>query len=126
MPWTVLILPYIDQAPLYNQFNASFPFFGRNDHQTPAGSPNYPLQLLDSPPGFRCPSNPVFNSDKYVNCYNACMGGGGPAFKTDPATGNPAVDGTSPQSASTDNLPFSSNPMMPCYNRTRPRFRKRS
>ncbi|MBC7818665.1 MAG: DUF1559 domain-containing protein, partial [Planctomycetaceae bacterium] len=35
-PWTVQVLPYIDQAPLYNQFNMAFPFFGRFDHQTPA------------------------------------------------------------------------------------------
>ncbi len=115
-PWTVQVLPYIDQAPLYNQFNMAMPFFGRQDHQNPAGSPNYPLQLRESPPGFRCPSSPVINSDKYTNNYNACMGGGGPSFKTDPATGASAVDGTLPPNASTDNQPFSNNPMMPCFN----------
>lgn len=115
-PWSVLILPYLDQAPLYNQFNMIQPFFGRADHQTPAGSPNYPLQLGDSPTPFRCPSNPKMNSDKYISCYAACMGGGGPAFKTDPTTGLPAVDGTIPQNAPTDNAPYSNNPLMPGWN----------
>ncbi|MFO1095781.1 MAG: DUF1559 domain-containing protein [Planctomycetaceae bacterium] len=118
--WTILILPMMDQGPLYNQFNFSFGFFGRVDYANPpnAGaplSPNYAIQLLDSPPVFRCPSNPVYNSDKYVNCYNACMGGGGPAFKIDPTTGAPAVDGTTPQSACTDNQPFSCNALAPCF-----------
>jgi prepilin-type N-terminal cleavage/methylation domain-containing protein len=115
-PWTVSILPYLDQAPLYNQFNQAQPFMGRVDQQTPAGSPNYPLQLLDSPAPYRCPSNPKLNSDRYICSYSACMGGGGPAFKVDPVTGAPAVDGTIPQNAPADNLPFSNNPLMPCYN----------
>lgn len=115
-PWTVLILPFIDQANLFNSFSMTSPFFGRNDYQTPAGSPNYPLQLGNSPTGYRCPSNPKANSDKYINSYNCCSGGGGPAWKTDPNTGLPAVDGTIPQNASADNMPFSNNPLMPCYN----------
>jgi prepilin-type N-terminal cleavage/methylation domain-containing protein len=115
-PWTVQVLPYIDQAPLYNQFNMAMPFFCRFDHQNPPGSPNYPLQLRDSPPPYRCPSSPVFNSDRYTNNYNACMGGAGTSFKTDPATGAPAVDNTLPPNSSTDNQPFSNNPMMPCFN----------
>ncbi|WP_449329009.1 DUF1559 family PulG-like putative transporter [Schlesneria paludicola] len=115
-PWTVLILPFMDQANLFNQFVMTAPFFGRNDYQTPAGSANYLLQLGNSPVVYRCPSNPKVNSDKYINCYNACSGGGGPAWKTDPVTGAAAIDGTMPQNASTDNQPFSNNPMMPCYN----------
>src|SRR5688572_18495143 len=46
-PWTVQILPYIDQAPLYNQFQMHMPFFGRVDHQNPPSPINYPLQLRD-------------------------------------------------------------------------------
>lgn len=115
-PWTVLVLPYLEQTNLYNDFNMAMPFFGRVDHQTPADSPNYPVQLRDSPTVFRCPSSPVVNSDRYTCNYAACMGGGGPAFKTDPTTGQPAVDGTFPPNTSADNQPWSSNPMMPCFN----------
>jgi prepilin-type N-terminal cleavage/methylation domain-containing protein len=114
-PWTVAILPYLDQAPLFNQFNMIQPFFGRVDYQA-VPSTNYVLQLTDSPPPYRCPSNPRLNSDRYICTYSACMGGGGPAFKTDPLTGAPAVDGTIPANASTDNQPFSNNPLMPCWN----------
>lgn len=131
-PWTVSVLPYIDQAPLYNLFNMAAPFMGRVDQQTNGGatSTNFVLQGIDpgspqavtpttpSPSVFRCPSNPKFSSDKYINCYNACSGGGGPAWKTDPLTGSSAVDGTMPQSVNADNQPYSNNPMMPCYNGT--------
>jgi prepilin-type N-terminal cleavage/methylation domain-containing protein len=122
-PWTVGILPFMDQTPLYNSFSQTSRFFGRVDQQTGGavssgtpGSPNYAIQLGASPAAFRCPSNPKVNSDKYINSYNACMGGGGPAWKTDTATGASAVDGTMPQNASSDNAPYSNNPLMPCYN----------
>lgn len=92
-PWTVAVLPFMDQATLYNQFNFSMPFFGRYDMQTggsakpgPAGSPNYIIQQSNSPTTFRCPTAPTSNSDKYVNNYNICMGGGihsKPFFRVD-------------------------------------------
>jgi prepilin-type N-terminal cleavage/methylation domain-containing protein/prepilin-type processing-associated H-X9-DG protein len=106
-PWTVLILPYIDQAPLYNQFNMAAPFFGRWDFITVTnGLPttNFPLQELDAPQIFRCPSNPNFNSDKYINCYNACTGGGN----------------TTVVNQSLDNAPDSQNWLAPCYNANGP------
>ncbi|WP_157605060.1 DUF1559 domain-containing protein [Schlesneria paludicola] len=92
-PWTVLVLPLMDQANLYNQFDMTKPFFGRYDHQTggaakpgPAGSPNYIVQQTNSPAVFRCPSTPTYNSDKNINNYNICMGGGShtiPYFNVD-------------------------------------------
>jgi len=124
MPWTVLILPYIDQGPLYNQFNAAQPFAGWPGHSTfnnydPGAPPsvNYVVQFdTPAPPPYRCPSSPVYQSDNYVSNYAACMGGGGPAFKINPVDGTPAVDGTAPANAPTDNQPFSNNPLAPCYN----------
>lgn len=123
-PWSVLILPYFDQAPLFNQFSMNFPFTGRIDHAAPPvgnradapPSPNYAIQALDGPQSYRCPSNPYFASDRYIMCYSACMGGGGPAFKINPTTGQPAVDGTTPPNLPTDNQPFSNNPLAPCWN----------
>ncbi|MCA9028286.1 MAG: DUF1559 domain-containing protein [Planctomycetaceae bacterium] len=120
-PWTVRILPYVEQTGLYNLFDMSAPFFGWTSH-TGSGAPwdtmtqNYAVQLMASPVGYRCPSNPNFNSDKYINCYNACMGGGGPEFKVDPDTGAPDVDGTIPPQIPLDNKPYGFNPLMPCWN----------
>ncbi len=115
-PWTVLILPYIEQANRFNEFDMSEPFFGRVDYQSDP-STNYVLQLTDSPTGYRCPSNPNFHSDKYIMCYSACMGGGGPSFKVDPDTGASDVDGTIPANPiDADNQPYASNPLMPCWN----------
>ena len=47
-PWTVQILPYIEQGNLYNQFNMSQPFMGRADQQSNGGatSTNFALQAL--------------------------------------------------------------------------------
>jgi prepilin-type N-terminal cleavage/methylation domain-containing protein/prepilin-type processing-associated H-X9-DG protein len=123
MPWMVLILPYMDQAPLYNQFNASQPFAGWPGHSQfnnydPSAPPsvNYVLQFATpAPSSYRCPSSPVYQSDNYVSNYAACMGGGGAAFKIDPVTGAPAVDGFLLMNRPTDNQPFSNNPLAPCF-----------
>jgi len=114
-PWSVSILPFIEQAARYQQFNPTLPFQSWESHTTPA-SPNYVFQSADSPPGYRCPSSPVVNSDKYTLNYVACTGGGGPAWKIDPITGLPSVDGTTPENAPTDNQPNSDNPLAPCFN----------
>jgi hypothetical protein len=125
-PWTVLILPYLEQAPLYSGFDFAQVFTGWVEHAaTPVGkqaasanhpaSVNYALQILDAPSVFKCPSNPAVRTDPYINCYNACMGGGGPAFKTD-SSGAAAVDGTIPVNIAQDNQPKTGNVMMPCSN----------
>jgi len=143
-PWTVLVLPYMEQTALYNQFNQTAQFGGRLDYAANgtcdsaalSNVNNYIMQFGNNPAGqtisnwsigtttysgnspvaFRCPSNPKVNSDKYINSYNCCTGGGGPAWKTDSVSGASSVDGTIPQAQSVDNLPNSNNPMMPCYN----------
>lgn len=46
--WRVLILPYIDQAPLYAQYNFSEPWDG----------PNNSRLLASMPPVYACPSHP--------------------------------------------------------------------
>ena len=107
-PWSVLILPYFDESPLYNRFDMAQPFFGRKDHDA-VPSTNYQFQRLDSPENYRCPTNPFHKSDPYILCYYAVMGGGGPAF-------NPAQDGTLPPNLPVDNDPLSNNPLLPCWN----------
>lgn len=86
-PWTVLVLPYVEQTGLYNQFNMAAPFMGRWDFRTITnGLPNtnFALQEVDSPVVFRCPSNPSFSTDRYINCYNGCSGGGNTCTATGP------------------------------------------
>ena len=39
LPWCVYILPYIDQLPLYKQFNTTFPFTIGNNVAVPAYIP---------------------------------------------------------------------------------------
>ena len=122
MPWTVLVLPYMEQAAIYNQFNPALPFAGRFDYSAPfdPGAPpstNYAFQFTPTGPAvYRCPSSPVYNSDRYVSNYACNMGGGGPAFRIDPTTYLPAPNGTVPENAPTDNQPLSNNPLAPCYN----------
>jgi prepilin-type N-terminal cleavage/methylation domain-containing protein/prepilin-type processing-associated H-X9-DG protein len=76
-PWTVMILPQLDQAPLYNQFNF---LGGFNSPFKPGGwvSPNFNQQLIRHP-RFECPSDPNSN-ESYANCnYVGVQGGGVPA-----------------------------------------------
>jgi prepilin-type N-terminal cleavage/methylation domain-containing protein len=72
-PWTVLILPFIDQAPLYNQFNFSAIF--RNILNAQAGAPNEPLQLIRLGT-FECPSDQNSNENNANNNYYGVQGGG--------------------------------------------------
>jgi prepilin-type N-terminal cleavage/methylation domain-containing protein len=73
-PWTVLILPYIDETPRYNNFN----FSGSFDGLTPdnAGSPatNRAQQLIPCTK-FQCPSDPNAKSSLPNNDYYGVMGG---------------------------------------------------
>ncbi len=129
-PWTVTVLPYIEQTALYNLFSLTQPFAGRLDQQNNGGavSTNFILQgtnaagvstpTTSSPAAYRCPSNPKVTSDKYINCYNAISGGGGPAWKLDPTTGASSVDGTIPANIPADNQPYSNQVGLPCYNGT--------
>lgn len=70
-PWTVFLLPLIDQAPLFNQFNMSLPFSdGTNGTQAPNGP------LVTRIPGFQCPSNPYASQWPIHLDYMGVMGGG--------------------------------------------------
>jgi prepilin-type N-terminal cleavage/methylation domain-containing protein len=86
-PWTVSILPYMEQAPRFNTFNTTGAplftggrFFGLwpRDAQTwvPGGGSTETAQQLLRNPAYECPSDP--NSHEGVaNCnYFGVMGGG--------------------------------------------------
>ncbi|MDB5346330.1 MAG: hypothetical protein JWP89_4707 [Schlesneria sp.] len=70
-PWTVFLLPLIDQANLYNQFNLSAPF---SDASNGTQAPNGPLVTRIS--GFQCPSNTFAGQWPIHLDYMGVMGGG--------------------------------------------------
>jgi len=84
-PWPVLILPYIEEKNLYDQFDQSAAWVGgrRDLEGTTQGTPqayfpdtNYPLMDVNAPAAYRCPSNPQFRKDPYILTYYGCQGGG--------------------------------------------------
>ena len=72
-PWTVMLLPYIEQAPLYNQLDLNVSFSGTSIEVQP---PN--RALIGNVKAFACPSDPDTNSQIGRLCYMAVMGGGAP------------------------------------------------
>ncbi|WP_437223789.1 DUF1559 domain-containing protein [Planctomicrobium sp. SH661] len=72
-PWSVSILPYIDQANLYNRFAFS-EHFGVNMNERSVSSTNRPLQEGTAPTAFQCPSDP-YGKGRIAN-YVASAGGG--------------------------------------------------
>lgn len=72
-PWTVLILPYLDQANLYSQFDFSDRFKGCYNEEPTTGK-NHTASLTPVP-AYHCPS---FNSPNDVlrTNYFGVMGGG--------------------------------------------------
>lgn len=57
--WITMLLPYIDQAPLYNTMNFSLPLWGQLDSSgAQLGSKKVPVLLCPSDPGFQGGTNP--------------------------------------------------------------------
>jgi prepilin-type N-terminal cleavage/methylation domain-containing protein/prepilin-type processing-associated H-X9-DG protein len=76
-PWTVLILPDLDEAPRYNAFNFEAPFSPRHDHAATTTEPNRTQQYLPLTK-FYCPSDPNGAAAGLLSNYAACQGGGTP------------------------------------------------
>ncbi len=87
-PWTVMILPQLDQSPLYNKFDFTRPFqaytFDNTDHGGPSAYPNLAHQFT-ALRVFQCPSDINSRSGRASNCYYGCSGGkaGGQLCATD-------------------------------------------
>jgi len=77
-PWTVMILPYLEQEPLYGQFNLSGKFFGLANYASNEGAPDPANDQAQRVPlsVYHCPSDPNAPSDEPNTNYFACQGGG--------------------------------------------------
>lgn len=75
-PWTVLILPFLEQTALYDQFNFNERFslmWGRtvyHGHATNHAAGNRRLSA------FECPSDPLATAEHHLSNYRGVMGGG--------------------------------------------------
>jgi prepilin-type N-terminal cleavage/methylation domain-containing protein len=78
-PWTVLVLPFIDQAPMYNQFNFSIAF--RNIQNGSGAAPNIALQMTRLG-AWECPSDQNSNENNANINYLGVQGGGDYATMT--------------------------------------------
>ncbi|UUO06138.1 DUF1559 domain-containing protein [Blastopirellula sp. J2-11] len=79
--WTVLVLPFIEQQNLHDQFNFSLPmYWGFNDDYTgtnpDCGTNNANFVPQTTPvTAFHCPSDPLASNTSLTNNYMGVMGG---------------------------------------------------
>ena len=83
-PWTVLLLPFLEQENLYRQydFDQSFAYA---PHSSAAAAGNFDVQFNPNPM-FECPSDPRNGRGEPNNNYYACQGGGEDSQKACAAT----------------------------------------
>ncbi|MBX3440267.1 MAG: DUF1559 domain-containing protein [Planctomycetaceae bacterium] len=85
-PWTVLILPYVDEQPRYDRFNMESTFSTRYDLRSQTPEPNLTEQYRPMPK-YQCPTDlNSFNGATHSN-YAACQGGGTPEDAAEQTTG---------------------------------------
>ncbi|QDT64684.1 DUF1559 domain-containing protein [Calycomorphotria hydatis] len=75
-PWTVLILPYLEQTALYNEFRFEEKFtswVGSTDYE--GSTTNRAAVRLPAPTVYRCPSDPVSGAEEVAINYRGVQGG---------------------------------------------------
>ncbi|QDU61132.1 Type II secretion system protein G precursor [Planctomycetes bacterium Pan216] len=70
-PWSVLILPFLDQQALYDRFNVSEDFA-----QGDGGVPTPNANVMTPMAAYRCPSDVNFSQDPDLTSYFGVQGGG--------------------------------------------------
>jgi prepilin-type N-terminal cleavage/methylation domain-containing protein len=78
-PWSVLILPFLEQSPLYEQFDLTSPFTTTSN--VPGAAINHQLFSVNNP-AFECPSNPMSRKTWHTNSYFGVQGGGPPELES--------------------------------------------
>lgn len=74
-PWTVLILPFMEQGARYDQYDFNLPLSASYTSQVPSSSPNRPL-WYDANANYQCPSDPSSGADVNNLSYFGVQGGG--------------------------------------------------
>ena len=74
-PWTVMILPYLDDSPLYNRFNFNQRLTASFTSQTSSSSANNELWFMSNAK-FQCPSDPASQNGVNNSNYLGVQGGG--------------------------------------------------
>jgi prepilin-type N-terminal cleavage/methylation domain-containing protein/prepilin-type processing-associated H-X9-DG protein len=82
-PWTVLILPQLEQQVLYDKFDMDRPFLGilcrnpTNGCNIATAADDYNLQFQETPmPVYQCPSNHITTAENMRPDYAGVAGGG--------------------------------------------------
>lgn len=84
VPWTVAILPYLEQATLHDQFRMGEMFTSSSN--VPGSAINNGLFRLGNP-AYDCPSNPMSKSEWNSTSYFGVQGGGPVAMQSCATTG---------------------------------------
>lgn len=74
-PWTVEILPYLEEQVRFDRFDLERPFFAHYPSTGNVGPPNEVEQLIPLEK-FKCPSNGSIQAEDPANSYYGVMGGG--------------------------------------------------
>ena len=74
-PWTVAILPQLEEQNRYDRFDMSRPFFSHYPSTGNVGPPNE-FEQLKPLEKFKCPTNASFLAEDPANSYYGVMGGG--------------------------------------------------
>lgn len=78
--WTILILPYLEQQALYDQFDFDFPV--PYLYSTCSGNQARNVPAMKTPLSiFQCPTDFIATPGTLYLSYNACTGGGDLAFR---------------------------------------------
>ncbi len=79
-PWTVLVLPFLDEAPRYNNFNFSGPFISIQDTAAfGSGDAANRAEWFRNNNKYQCPSDPNSSDATRNNNYFGVQGGETPA-----------------------------------------------
>ncbi|QDV54447.1 DUF1559 domain-containing protein [Rosistilla oblonga] len=74
-PWTVLILPFMEEGARYDQYDFDLPLSASYTSQVPSSSPNRPL-WYEQNANYQCPSDPSSGGDVNNLSYFGVQGGG--------------------------------------------------
>jgi prepilin-type N-terminal cleavage/methylation domain-containing protein len=86
-PWTILVLPYIEQSALFATFNTTSTGTFGGLFSEDNGYTNATAQQANRCVTFECPSDPNSNATNRNCNYFAVMGGGGPTIATECVVG---------------------------------------